>query len=96
MSKKTVIYGDRESRTLEFKSKLPEFSKLIKTCIAFANGVGGQIVIGVEDETRELIGVTDMDRDRLYEALLHNGPHKHFARSRTKIYRRESSRERRV
>lgn len=67
MDKKTVIYADRESRTLEFKSKLPEFSKLIKTCIAFANGVGGQIIIGVEDETRELIGITDKDRDRLYD-----------------------------
>ena len=67
MDKKTITYADRESRTLEFKSKLPEFSKLIKTCIAFANGVGGQIVIGVKDDTRELIGITDGDRDRLYD-----------------------------
>jgi len=67
MSIKPVIYADRESKTLEFKSKLPEFSKLIKTCIAFANGSGGQILIGIEDETRKLIGVTDEDRDRLYD-----------------------------
>lgn len=36
---------------------LPTFSQLIKTCIAFANGVGGKIIIGVEDKTREIIGI---------------------------------------
>lgn len=67
MTKKTIIYPERESKTLEFKSILPDFGKLIKTCIAFANGVGGQILIGVEDKTRRLTGITDKDRDRLYD-----------------------------
>ena len=67
MSKKTKIYPDRESKILEFKSKLPDFNKLIKTCIAFANGIGGQILIGIEDGTRKLLGIEDKDRDRLYD-----------------------------
>ena len=43
MTKKTIVYAERESKTLEFKSILPDFGKLIKTCIAFANGVGGEL-----------------------------------------------------
>lgn len=35
--------------------------------MAFANGVGGRIIIGVEDGTKKVVGVTDQDRDRLYE-----------------------------
>lgn len=60
-------YSERESKTLEFKSRLPQFNALIKTCIAFANGFGGRIVIGVEDKTRKIIGITDADRERLYD-----------------------------
>ena len=47
-------YVERESKNLEFNSELPSFSKLIKTCIAFANGIGGDIVIGVEDQSQEI------------------------------------------
>ncbi len=64
--KNTFSY-ERESKTLEFKSALPNFSSLIKTCIAFANGVGGRIIIGVDDMTKKLLGVTDKERDRLYD-----------------------------
>ena len=67
MPKKNIFLPERASKTLEFKSILPDFSKLIKTCIALANGSGGQIIIGIEDGTRKLIGVTDKDRDRLYD-----------------------------
>src|ERR1700722_16342143 len=67
MNDKSLIHFERESKTLEFKSRLPDFIKLIKTCIAFANGVGGQILIGIEDKTKEVIGITDKDRDRLYD-----------------------------
>jgi ATP-dependent DNA helicase RecG len=67
MNDTSLTYSERESKTLEFKSRLPDFIKLIKTCIAFANGVGGQILIGIEDETKEVIGITDKERDRLYD-----------------------------
>ena len=61
------VYPDRESKTLELKSRLPEFRTLAKTCIAFANCSGGEIIIGVEDGSRKIIGISDNDRDRLYD-----------------------------
>ena len=72
MVKKTITFPERESKTLEFKSTLPDFNKLIKTCIAFANGSGGQIIIGIEDSSRKIIGITDKDRDRLYDEFLNS------------------------
>jgi ATP-dependent DNA helicase RecG len=62
-----MIYPERESRHLEFKSELPSFVQLIKTCVAFANGVGGKIVVGIKDETREIIGIDDGIRDKVYD-----------------------------
>ncbi len=67
VGKESIIFPERESRTLEFKAELLNFEKLVKTCIALANGAGGQIIIGVEDQTRRIIGITDKDRDRLYD-----------------------------
>lgn len=67
MTKPFHIYPERESKNLEFKEKLPKFSSLIKTCVAFANTAGGQIIIGVEDNTRKIIGISDEDREKLYE-----------------------------
>jgi ATP-dependent DNA helicase RecG len=61
------IYPDRESRFLEFKSTLPHFYQLIKTCVAFANGIGGKIIIGVDDTSRRIIGIDDKIRDRIYD-----------------------------
>lgn len=61
------IYPERESKTLEFKSRLPNFHNLVKTCVAFANGIGGKIVIGVEDKTREILGVNNEIRNRIYD-----------------------------
>lgn len=40
---------------------LPKSSdKYVKTIIAFANTQGGQLIIGIDDDTREVVGV-DMD-----------------------------------
>ncbi|WP_194848242.1 RNA-binding domain-containing protein [Candidatus Neptunochlamydia vexilliferae] len=67
--KEKFFYEERESKALEFKSKLPQFMTLIKTCVAFANGSGGKIIIGVENDSREVIGITDQDRERLFESF---------------------------
>lgn len=65
----TVFYPDRESKILEFKEKVPKYNKLIKTCVAFANGAGGEIILGVRDGTREVIGLSDQEIDQLLESL---------------------------
>ncbi len=66
MKNPPFTYPEQESKILEFKSQLPEFLTLIKTCVAFANTAGGTIIIGIEDGTRNIIGATEKDRERLY------------------------------
>lgn len=63
----SYVYPERESKSLEFKSRLPNFSNLIKTCVAFANGMGGRIIIGVDDKSREIVGIDDHIRNRVYD-----------------------------
>ncbi len=60
-------YVGRESKILEFKSTVKSFDNIKKTCVAFANGVGGKIVIGVEDKTQKILGVDENCRDRIYD-----------------------------
>ena len=50
-----------ESKTLEFKSKLPDKSEIyMKTIIAFANTSGGRLIIGVDDD-RSIVGINKDD-----------------------------------
>jgi len=65
--KSNIRYPSRESKLLEFKSELPTFTSLIKTSIAFANASGGRIIIGVDDDSHKIIGISDADRNRLYD-----------------------------
>lgn len=72
MKSEMLIFNGRESKSLEFKEKLPSFSTLIKTSIAFANGIGGKIIVGIKDGSGEIVGITDKDRDRVYEDFPNN------------------------
>lgn len=48
-----------EGYNLEFKEKLSEnHKKFLKTVVAFANGVGGRIIFGVDDK-KNIIGIPD-------------------------------------
>ena len=47
-----------ESNSLEYKREIPsDDRKWLKTVVAFANGKGGQIVFGIDDETHMVVGV---------------------------------------
>lgn len=47
-----------ESKNVEFKIMLPDDSKkYMKTIVAYANTSGGKIVVGVDDVTRNVVGV---------------------------------------
>ena len=62
MTIEEIVRG--ESKTVEFKVMLPRDSeKYIKTIVAFANSQGGQLIVGVDDRTREVVGV---DEDILF------------------------------
>ena len=56
-----------ESKNLEFKAELPkDTKKYTRTVIAFANSQGGNLVIGVDDKTRDIIGV---DSDNVFQVM---------------------------
>ena len=48
-----------EGKTLEFKRDLSSPKNILKTLVAFANTAGGRLIIGVEDGSKEVIGVSD-------------------------------------
>ena len=48
-----------ESRKLEFKESLPKPKKIVQTIVSFANGAGGELLIGIADKNREIVGVDD-------------------------------------
>ena len=71
MTKEDILKG--ESATLEFKEQLPSNSeKYTKTVVAFANSQGGKIVVGVNDKTREIVGVESSSRFKLIDTITDN------------------------
>jgi predicted HTH transcriptional regulator len=48
-----------EGKTLELKRDISSPRNILKTLVAFANTAGGRLIIGVEDESREVLGVED-------------------------------------
>ena len=68
MTIEEIIQG--ESKNVEFKEALPEKSiKYMKTVVAFANGIGGKIIFGVADKTREVVGVDDTEIFKTMDAV---------------------------
>ena len=58
--KLTELLRRREGKTLEFKRDLSSPAGAIKTLVAFANTAGGILLIGVEDGSRRVCGVSDV------------------------------------
>jgi len=46
-----------EGKTLEFKSNLSSPKYMLKTLVAFANTAGGRLLIGIENDSRAVLGV---------------------------------------
>ena len=63
----TALLLRHEGKTLEFKRDLSSPSGLVRSAVAFANTSGGTILVGVEDGTRNVLGVADplADEERL-------------------------------
>jgi ATP-dependent DNA helicase RecG len=49
-----------EGKTIEFKVEMPNADKIAKTVIAFANGAGGKLIIGISDQG-EIAGIPEID-----------------------------------
>src|SRR3972149_4317489 len=58
-----------ESKTLEFKEKMPESLAIAKTACAFANGGGGTILIGVADKEKTITGINEQEIHNLEEKI---------------------------
>jgi len=58
-----------EGRRIEFKRALPEGNQIAQTVLAFANSVGGELFIGIDDKTRNVVGVADSDIFKLEEMI---------------------------
>ena len=52
------IIKNGESKTIEFKEIIPNSKKISQTAVAFANGAGGKIFIGITDD-RKIIGIDE-------------------------------------
>lgn len=67
-----ALVSSRERQQVEFKQQLPKDDeskfKVMKTVCAFANGQGGALLVGVDDD-RNLVGVPEGSVDRLRDQL---------------------------
>lgn len=61
-------YSEQESTVLEFKSNIPKNDQIIKTIIAFCNGTGGKLILGIEDDGT-VCGIKEHDALELQEQL---------------------------
>lgn len=59
-----------ESESVEFKKNIPQDKdKFLKTAIAFANGAGGRIVFGVENNSWKVTGFSDDEVFQKFDAI---------------------------
>ena len=59
-----------ESSELEFKRVVPKNKdNLLKTVVAFSNGGGGTIIIGIDDKTHEVVGVDEIEAFKMMDAI---------------------------
>lgn len=65
------ILKKEEGKTLEFKENASLLTGIVKTVVAFTNTAGGTIVVGIEDKTKKIVGITDPleDEERIVTTI---------------------------
>ena len=59
-----------ESKNVEFKREIPSnHEKVLKDIIAFSNSTGGQVIVGIEDETCVVYGIGEQSPFRLSDSI---------------------------
>lgn len=59
-----------EGKNIEFKREIPNNrEKFLKDIIAFSNSTGGQVILGIEDETCIVYGIGDQSPFKLSDAI---------------------------
>lgn len=64
-----IRYPDREGRQIEFKRELSNFDGFLRTVVAFLNDIGGLVIIGVADESREVLGLSEREVESYLERI---------------------------
>lgn len=54
------LLSKNEGKTLEFKENTQSLQKIVQTIIAFANTAGGVLLLGIKNETKEVIGLSNI------------------------------------
>jgi ATP-dependent DNA helicase RecG len=54
---------DREGRQLEYKVSFGNMKSIYRSIVAFSNDIGGKIVVGVEDKSLAVVGLSEQDID---------------------------------
>jgi predicted HTH transcriptional regulator len=54
------LLSKNEGKTLEFKENTHSLHKIVQTVIAFANTAGGVLLIGIKNETKEVVGLSNI------------------------------------
>lgn len=68
MSENVLFSG--ESQNIEYKSTLPDKSeKYMETIVAFANTQGGKLIVGVDDQTLEIVGVKNIELFQVMDGI---------------------------
>jgi predicted HTH transcriptional regulator len=59
-----------EGRNIEFKREIPSnHEKFLKDIIAFSNSTGGQVIVGIEDETCKVYGIGEQSPFKLSDSI---------------------------
>lgn len=59
-----------EGKNIEFKSEIPSnHEKFLKDIIAFSNSTGGQVILGIEDETGIVYGIGEQSPFKLSDSI---------------------------
>jgi ATP-dependent DNA helicase RecG len=53
------LFKQNEGKTLEFKVNMSSKARIMRSLVAFANTAGGTLIVGVDDQSREVVGVPD-------------------------------------
>lgn len=62
-------YPNIESKVLEFKERVKDYSRFVETITAFSNSQGGTIILGIRDGDREILGLEEDQIDRYHSEI---------------------------
>jgi len=67
------LLAEREGTRLDFKRDLSSMNGVLETACSFLNTAGGTIVVGVEDDTKAVLGLPDVEKAEEKLANVVNG-----------------------